>query len=487
MELIDLIFIDKSTLLFYLIVFFCPFFICAQSENPNAPTPKETEIKTISKCINDYHTGNEKQRKRAILVLGKYNNSSAVQTIINALDDHSALIRQSALVSLSEKPNIPERAKEKIVSLFIDTDIHIQRISTSLITRIARMSRIKLMRAGSKNRFFHFDQKHRDILNKCLVSGDYTVRKNIILHAHYFYKLLDKNILIDCLDTTEDELRLLIIQKCKYIIGKQKLLDYLEKNISSEKSSAILLEYIKLLSSYKGKNNTEVFLKWCNYPDSKVRYEAIKGIILSGSQKAIPFIEKYVLGNNPLQEKLNLIRYSAYLHSVAIKMLERLLENDNLAIKNEVLQKLVQLKGPSNCKDMLIELLKSEISKIRKTAMRYLRNCRNIDWEKIIPEISQSQYPDIRYFSIENIHKLHKGRQTELLLNLLIDDNVDVKTYALRTILSKKIDNWQQILKQSIMSADIDMQKTAMPYIRYMPKNEQLEIYRYLDPVRKDF
>ena len=104
----------------------------------------------------DLRHGEQGQRVGAAKLLGKYPGSLSSSSLIGALDDQSALVRRSAMVSISEHflngyPVYDKSLVEKIFSKLGDPDVEVRREVSTLIPRLVS----PMMRGGVAVSYTH--------------------------------------------------------------------------------------------------------------------------------------------------------------------------------------------------------------------------------------------------------------------------------------------------------------------------------------------
>ncbi len=422
----------------------------------NVPDPAhETEQETISKCLADLSSPSADVRRRAVLILGKYTNPGALSGIIQSLNDTDAGIRRSALVSLTERASLSSTSAEAILQRIDDPDVHIRRIVSSYLRQLLSTYRVRPARHSATPAGPMSPALQQRLVN-ALRDADTVVRRNMVAHFSYLKFLLTSQHLVHLLGDTDREVRILALDAAKHVLDDATFIQ-LVSDLVHDSDRLIRLRLAKILAKTRSTSATPLLRKLSTDEDFEVSTEALLAL----------FTQRDFSHYSPLRQRLDDIRMDSTTASLVISQLRyfgvqgntalvELIDHPNPTIKDKALQTYGQGMGGIADVDLILRCLQDASRPVRDTAGQILLRLKTPP-RAAIGTLASSNYADIRLLAVDLAHRLPGRFTAPVLLDLILDDDFEVRMAALSEIIRSRPAGWEQIIERTLDDDNFDI------------------------------
>ncbi len=441
----------------------------------------ETEEQTISRCLEDIRSGELARRRRAAMVIGKYNTPAAVEAVVLCLKDADAQVRQSALVSLTEDRTMPMEARLPVVRLLKDENVHIRRLASSVLPdcmgvklrgRISMAGNLRI-RAGAAYSQEELEEL-RTLVNGALADADSSVRMNV-LNASFCYPFaLDKNALLPFFKEESDLLRIMAVRA--YFApedGGRANLEVLEA-LALDKSPQVRLELAKGVLVLM--NDAEPILrKLATDTDNAVALAAIEGCAKLRIPAGIDLISEAWEGSRFNEsEKSSLCRVLRFYGENARPVLEKALASGGI-LGSQAMSMILGGGFGEVPMELAIQGIASNAIDSRRAALMYLRRHGADLQDATLKDMLNSPYIEVRLALVDILRTRKKSTVgDELAKDLCADDEIRVRNNALRLLSSIRPDGWVDILVLALQEEENrDLREAAAISLCAAPREDK--------------
>jgi HEAT repeat protein len=433
----------------------------ARAQVPPQPG-HETEAETVAKCAADMRSPDATARRRAILVLGKYpTNPLALEVVVRALEDEDALVRRSALVSLTEQESLPQSILDRILGLLNDPDVHVRRIASSMLPQILLRARLSGPVRPADNR----PDPVGKLLNEALKDEDATVVKNILGAAGYLPGTLDPNRILALLDNTDREVRLLALQNLQRIAipAEAHLAQFLAPLVKDD-DPTVRGEVASLLLRCGG-DGIPALRALAKDPVADVRLNAAEQLILLQDETAAELLDGLLADPAIAPDaKARLVPRLLHLNPPHFDQLRQLATAGPSEVRAAAIRAFASRRAQEQMPPAAFFLAQLDDPSIlvRQAAMAALRSAVPRLTEKQVRQFLDSDYPDVRSAGVQRARSLPPEQAQEILLDACLDDDLDVRCNALTQLALGRTPGWEEILIQSLGDPEEQVQRTAL-------------------------
>lgn len=434
----------------------------------------ETEAETVGRCLKEMASQDVQARRRAILVLGKYENPQADAALLAALGDEDAQIRRSALVSFSERRGMPLPAQNRILELIADPDVHVRRIASSMLPEMLLRTRLPIAPTGPTvvdtlpRRPAPTDQaaeRTASLLNQALGDADPTVVKNVLTAVSMMPGSLDLEKVLGCLANPDREVRVLALQTVRQspVQEEQALADKLAP-LAKDPDETARREVAGALSRC-GAAGLPALRILAEDKVPGVRAEACRQLVLLQDEGA-PTILANLLVDPAVDEdvRAQLVSQLLLFDGPVVELLRRLASEGPTPVRAAAIRTMGnrRLADQAPPPDFFLALLDDPQLAIRQASASALFSVAPRLNEDEIQQLFRSKYPDVRQTCLARIRLLPPQQAQEILLDACLDDDLDVRCSALLQLAIVHVPNWEDILAQSLQDPEPRIRETAL-------------------------
>ena len=446
----------------------------AQEAKP-VEAPRETEAQTIAKCLRDLKSDDVDARRRAAMVIGKYRTPATEAAIIQCLRDPDRQVRQSALVSLTEERFLPAAARMDVFRLLLDPDVHIRRLASAMIPEASGVTirgpvQIRgntIIQAGG-HRSDSDDAEALLILNQALDDEDFSVRRNVLSAARYFPEPLEPERLVKFFKDESKEVRVLaLILYSRTSLPEEQSIKVVAP-LADDPEAAVRMEVARLAGRYM--KGDDILAKLLEDKDVGVRVEAVRAYANHINPKAFEPLKKTILDENiPADHRRLLLVPLCNFGEQGVPVFESLLKGKNATLAADAINMLAGGRQQKLPPAFFVPYLDASHEEIRKGAMRAL----NIQSRELtasdIQLIMKSKSHEGKMLGLRMSSRLQRDERIQLMQDACLDDDVEVRVFALREIGLLKPEGWDEMLLASLEDPEEQIQQIAAEGLSRFP------------------
>jgi len=451
---------------------------------PIAPAPgqpagrlTETEVETIAKCLRDLKSPAVEDRRRAAMIIGKYRTPEAEQAILDCLTDQDAVVRQSALVALTEDRIFPPAARMPVFRLLRDPDVHIRRIASALIPEacgvslggpIAITSNITIRAGGGRS-----DDETEEALaclNHALSDDDPSVRRNVLSGARFFPKPLAPAKIETFFADSDAEVRTLALIAYTQVIGQEEERAVRLQTLTQDPIPAVRQELARTAARLGGAG-TPILKSLLNDQDIAVRAEAVRQF--AGQLDPDAFLPLSAMIHDrqlPTDLRKSLMPLLRVFPDKSGLVYEELLVQGPPELQAEALRAIGADQKESRPLDFFLPFMQSPSAPVRQTAATVITRRRQELTPEHIQTLITAKAAEARLLAVRACTTLPEPQRGEMLLDACLDADVAVRQQALLQIATFRPDGWQDVLLASLDDPNPDIRDTAARGLVRLPQ-----------------
>lgn len=449
--------------------------VCARAHAP--PGAHETEAETMARCLAELASPDVQARRRAILVIGKYENPEADDALLRSLRDEDAMVRRSALVSFSERRGMPQEAGQAILDLLADPDVHIRRIASAMLPELLLRLRILQPRPDTPGalvppRTADAAQNHAAPimarLNQALADPDPVVVKNVLDAADSAPAALDAEAVLGCLESPDREVRVLALQSIRRLRLRREpnLIEWLAP-LAKDQDGIVRRELAATLA-LSGNEGLPVLRTLADDSVPAVRLEAGRQLALLRDRQA-PAILARLLGDPQIdpESRARLIGNLLLFREPVDDLLRQLADSGPAVLRAAAIRAFANPRVAENAPPprFFLALAEEPQRDIRQAATYALLALHPELDVQTSRQLLRSKHPDVRLAGLSSTRNLPAEQARELLIDACLDEDLDVRAGALQQLAAAQVPGWEEILVQTLHDPEPRMRQTALDII----------------------
>ena len=455
-----------------LLLIFCLVMLAVPSVASAQSAPRQdTEEETIAKCLDDLQSQDVNRRRRAAMLIGKYDTPEAEAAVVRCLSDEDAQVRQSALVALTEERGLPFGAGIQVFRLLKDDNVHIRRLASSILPEALGVSlsgpvslnpELRLQARGSRAE--EDNLLILKLMNEALHDEDASVRRNVLAASRYFSMPLSQRDLAPFLQDSDKELRCLALLAYQRIIGNEA---ERAKEIAPLSGDPVpqVRSILCAVAASLGEAGSPILKRLFEDADANVRFEAISKYAQQFQPDSFSILQDAILDESiPASLRVKLCAQLRYFRKEAGDFAKSLLEHPNNSIKAAALQLFASNAFGELPTEYLLSLVDSEDAEIRQSTIRILQaRLRNPPPARdVIERLFASPYSNVRILALNLARSLpNKKEYEQLFLDAMLDDDVTVRKTALQSLTFLRPEGFEELLITSLEDEEAEIRETA--------------------------
>ncbi|NMA47568.1 MAG: hypothetical protein GX945_13495 [Lentisphaerae bacterium] len=459
-----------------------------QAAAPAAPAPipaqNESEEETIARCLRDLRSSDVEARRRAAMVIGKYQAPVAQEAVLACLRDPDALVRRSALVSLTEEDRmLSPAARWEVFRLLGDPDVHIRRIASSMLGEISvGMGRVLLMPSqpgprrprtpvapGADGKAVTGSEEQAALfaaqaLNEALGDEDASVRRNVLSAARFYPGVLDRARLERFFLDPSVEIRVLALQAYASLPGpEEERIDALQPLLTD--ADPRVRGELARTAARLGAAGTAILQTLARDEVLAVRIEAVRLYAAQQIPEALPLVIELIHDETvPVDDRAQLLRVLSVYPDAAGPVYDELADSGPAALRAIAIRQLgmgqfTGVKGRSLA--FYIDCLDDDADAVVQAAGVVLQQRQRELSAAALRQLLQKRNPEARKLALRCTANLTPDEAGELLLDACLDESVPVRQQALQLLGARQIPGWRDILLLSLEDSNAAIQQTA--------------------------
>ncbi len=458
----------------------------AASAVPAAVAPasqNESETETIARCLRDLRSSDVEARRRAAMIIGKYQVPVAQEAVLECLRDPDAVVRRSALVSLTEDDRmVSPAARQEVFRLLGDPDVHIRRIASSMLGEISvGLGQVVVIpgrpgpqrpvapvppgaagnAAAAENREALLAVR---ALNEALGDEDASVRRNVLSAARFYPGVLDRARLERFFSDPSVEIRVLALQAYAFLAGPEDervdallpLLDDADPRVREE---------LARTGARLGGAGTAILKTLSRDAVLGVRIEAVRLYAAQQDPAALPLLLDLIRDETvPVDERAQLLRVLNVYPDAAGPVYDALADTGPAALRATAIRMLGtgRIAGAKERGVVFfIDCLDDDSDAVVQAAGAVLQQRQDELSAAGLRQLLQKRNPEARKLALRCTAQLAPEVAGELLLDACLDDSVPVRQQALQLLVARQVPGWRDLLMVSLEDSNAAIQQTA--------------------------
>lgn len=427
---------------------------------------KETRDETIRRALADFASPDVTARRRAVLILGKYETPAARRALIRALEDPQAAVRRSALVSMREQSWFPVTHLAVVVGLLRDPDVHIRRIASSAVPEFAGGLRL-LLRERPANAPPLIEKDPGEVRADLLAAfsdPDLTVRRNMLEYARLLPDLLDAATLAKRLDDESPEIRIKALEAASRSLPPEEFAR-IARPLIDDDSQPVRLRLARASSTIRADGTLELLESLRDDEAPPVAAAAALGLLRQGrtipAEQAKSMLESEALDAEMKRNLLSALSLRVSSTNAYLPALKAALESPDPRSRAMALRALSRGLGKHETREQAMARINDPSERVRRTALGVLAGTGPLP-EEDVNALLESPHTDVRHQAVTHSRTLKPQKARRILMELLLDEDTGVRSAAIREFGRRRLEGAHRILENSLRDANQAVRTAAI-------------------------
>ncbi len=431
---------------------------------------------TVDRALEQLRTGNAEQRRSAVMLLGKYPAPPAQAAVSEALADSDAAVRRAALVSLLEAQTpIPPETGARMLALLADPDVSIRRIASNAAPMMLRFFSLT-MNPGDLQPQRNFPPAVDEAIRKAFRDPDAAVRRNMVQHYPYLRVSLPQETLVALLHDSDPEVAIHAVRWALPLLDEPTLAAE-SSPLAENENPLFRLEIARALQHASSPAARSILEKLEQDPHDPVAIEAMLSRFRRDANPELyrELVDRYRQSSGNSDAAQRIIFSAQLLGPAGESFLREWMNDENPAHRQHATQAFLSGYGTKAETGFLLSLLDDSTPVIRQQVMQLLMRGRAPLSPEQIRSIAAHRYPDVRRLTAQLTAVLPQETAENLLMELLLDDQTEVRVAALQQIASRRISGWEEILLLSLHEENPAITQTSLVWLTRQPTPQILQ------------
>jgi len=438
------------------------------------PDLSAQEKETIQRALQDLRSENPELRAGAVMLLGKYQSNLAKAAVAEALDDPSARVRRAALVSIAEwRHGLSPTVVEPVLQRLADEDLEVRRAVTAMIPQMMNIWRTaRMVRPGFAHR--ELSDETQDILRAAYRDDDAVVRRNMLVNHHSVGVSLDPGVYLELLQDEDRKVRLEAIPLAIGYAPPARWMPLAEEIVEGDDEVA-RLRLTTQLARRGAPESVQLLQPLASDPNPEIAAEARLALFrFTGEQHYLDSLLAQLRSGNLTQDQsLRLLSLLRGYRELARPLAPGLTELPSAVLRQEAVRLFFGLDLAGQHPEVVDRLLTDSSSEVRKLVVEEMLSHPELVTPKRRDALLDNPYPDVRGALVQLAIRQPRDDRANLLLDLMLDESVAVRSNALEAIGHLRIEGWTNIVAASMQDPDFAMQRTAADILLSSPQFPQ--------------
>lgn len=422
-------------------------------------TETESREQTIQRALADLRSERSSDRKRAVLILGKYSTAQARTALADALDDAAADVRRNALVSMVEQEWFPRRHAAALLNLLADPDVHIRRIASSALPRMRALIAAALAVQPSPRK-----ERLQDTVRKAFLDTDPTVRKNMIEYARLFPGMPDRATVKTLLKDDREEIRVKAVQAASRTLSPEQFAEVAQAAVE-DSSTDVRLRLAQELGRRLSQTAAPLLERLMRDSDTSVAAAAAASLARS-SKPLPPAVVGRCLEASDVDATLKTrLLFAIRSHAEPGNDYDRLLQSSCRASNPRVRAAALNIRSlvvqqKQGLADALV-FLQDDAERVRSTALRIIERSKPVEPDTV-RAVARNSRAEVRRHAVRLTRSIPAPQAAELLFDLLLDEDESVRVAAIAEFARRSLPGVYDILGQSLDDGSPAIRRAAV-------------------------
>ena len=437
------------------------------SESPS------TFAETLAQAAADLKNPREELRESAAKLLGKYTSTQAGSLLVSVLGDSSIKVRRAAVRSLMENMAFHGKTdSQKLLSMLGDADVEVRReiskaipILRSRLSLSSTVTRVINGRAVTTSRPYQLPPELAKVVTGALGDEDGLVRQNVLRYYSYLNLPFSAALLEPLLGDPERGVVETAMSRIRMVPRTPPILARVQELSTSEDDGLRR----KLIASLRGMSDPGILsiqTQLTKDPDPYVRIMA--AVSLVGAGKPLPrgtvqgvkdFLMRVDSANSQIMSLFYSISDFGEPHAREIYTL--LTTHKNSSLRRSAWQRVLNYDNGWNNPAAWVPVMEDPDKRVRQSVSQTVESNQVPVPVVSVEKLVESEFADVRALAGKLLARHSADTITDLMFDLLIDEEPEVRRSILQSLYNKRVDGWQKLLQKSLGDEDTGIQRTA--------------------------
>ncbi|MGE9292754.1 MAG: HEAT repeat domain-containing protein [Puniceicoccales bacterium] len=429
------------------------------------PRLSPEEKATIERALEDLRSDNSEYRAGAVMLLGKYDSAQAREAVIKALEDPSTRVRRAAMVSVMEwNRAAPATAIVPVLRLVGDEDVELRRsASTAIQPMIAIRAATEALRPGVR---VVIPDDVRQILIDAYLDEDVIVRRNMLTNHFYLNLPVPGETFIALMGDEDPQVRLEAVGLAARFAEPDAFTREAQRWIENGNRT----ERLRLPRELPPRPSTaqlELLRMLSEDEDDEIAAEAMLARFRAlGTDATFEKLYARLNEDRLKQEQAQRFLQILRMHSGEVPgHIEALTGLDDPLLRREAVDLFFDMGYAQQQPEQVLIFIADPSEQVRAVVLKYYERRHGDMPPQLREAMLTSRHPEVRQSLATMSATMPDDIATELLLDLLLDDQTAIRQQSLREIARRQLPGWQDILLASLNDDDLMIQRSAAELI----------------------
>ncbi len=457
------------------------------AEPPVSPSTPErsSQAETIERAGRDLSDPKEETRLGAAKLLGKYKTSRSLAFLGAALDDKSVRVRRAVVVSFSEflMDGIftgDRKLLEKFVSKIGDEDVEIRRQVSQMLPRLSYglfRSNMQIVEINGRKVYRSMPQALSpaivSIAQRSFLDSDPIVRQNMIKY-YYTLRISLPPLTLERLLGDEDRgVRMAALDRVTSIPPHNAVFLKL-KDLASHEDSGVRQKVATIARSSSHPLARQILRTLRNDEDPFVMSMAVISLARLGEAQPDAMVAKvraFLLGSTSTSNQVISLVHSiaAFTRNQARDTFHALTEHDSSKIRKIAWERYLNYDNAMAQPKSWLPALQDRDQKIRESIASLAHSRAASFNSEVMSALIESPHDDVRRFAAHCLTLVPVSVSEEFSFDLLIDEKLEVRVTAIKSIGQRRPKNWEVIMGRSLLDDHFIIQRAALEALLNAP------------------
>ena len=445
---------------------------------PPIEPARSTQAETVERAGRDLRNSKEEVRLGAAKLLGKYKTPRSVTFLAASLDDASVRVRRAVVISFSEFLMtgifVGDRSyMEKFLSKLGDPDVEVRRQVSQMLPRLSYglfRSNLQIVEVGGRKVYrsvpYRLPSALTMIAQRAFLDEDPIVRQNML---RYFYALripLPPLTLERLLGDEDRGVRMAALDRVASLTPHDSVFRKL-RELAKHEDAGVRQKVVSIARSTSHSSSRDILRIMRDDEDPYVMTMAVTSLARLGepqSDATVAKVRAFLMGTSSATNQVISIIYaiSAFRSHQARETFRTLTEHDSPKIRRVAWQRYLNYGNGWSNPDLWLTALEDRDKRTRESIMSLVTSRAGSFNSKVMTALVESPHDDVRRFAANCLALVPPAVSEEFRFDLLIDEKVEVRAAALRTVGIQRPQNWLVIMERSLRDKELLIQRVAL-------------------------
>lgn len=424
----------------------------------------EEEQRTIDRSLEDLKSDNIEFRAGAVMLLGKYEASIAREAVVKALSDPHERVRRAALVSVSEwSRTAPASAVEPVLKLLGDGDVEIRRMASSSLQNMMSVRQMARMTGFGRNKPREFSASTKQVILDAFFDEDVIVRRNMLKQYSVLGFRVPAETFLKLLKDVDRQVRVTALPLASRFADSDAFLKA-SRHLVEDEDKAIRLRLIRETFMHDHEQSLGVLRELAQDADLEVAAEAELWIFQATADPELfkRIFQRYRNRQLTSAQSTRMIQLAPTLREKVDPYLYQLIEADDSVVRLEAIRLFLDRPLKEEDSKYLLQFINDRSPNVRNQCVEYFHTNPDALDKALVEELVYSEHVDLRRFLIYFSENLPVAERNELLLELILDEDTQIRSMALGQLGRNKVEGWRKIMEASLKDPNTEIQKVAV-------------------------